>query len=182
MYKGIGEDNSGVWGGVTKLQAGIDQIIGHDEELNGGAARLVEGFVHQPVSEENKPGLILGLDAYIAGVNQANEGAHDLYSGAMTLNGSMQAIIDGTKKLNTGAKTLAAGASQLKSGTSQLVENNSKLTSGAAALAAGASKLDDGHRLLPITAESSQTVHLSSAKARRSLPTVCLRSLPEHWN
>lgn len=165
VYKGIGEDNSGVWGGVTKLQAGIDQIIGeegkNDKKLNGGAARLVEGFVHQPVSEENKPGLILGLDAYIAGVNQANEGAHDLYSGAMTLNGSMQAIIDGTKKLNTGAKTLAAGASQLKSGTSQLVENNSKLTSGAAALAAGASKLDDGMSKL---ASGTQTLADNSGK------------------
>ena len=166
VYSGIGAKEtsgeiSGIWGGVTQLQAGIDQIIGKDEELNGGAARLVEGFVHQPVSEENKPGLILGLDAYIAGVNQANEGAHDLYSGAMTLNGSMQAIIDGTKKLNTGAKTLAAGASQLKSGTSQLVENNSKLTSGAAALAAGASKLDDGMSKL---ASGTQTLADNSGK------------------
>lgn len=166
VYAGIGErigenERSGIWGGVTQLQAGIDQIIGNDKDLNDGAAALVEGFVHQPVSEENKPGLILGLDAYIAGINQANEGAHDLYSGAMTLNGSMQAIIDGTKKLNTGAKTLAAGASQLKSGTSQLVENNNKLTSGAAALAAGASKLDDGMSKL---ASGTQTLTDNSGK------------------
>ena len=166
VYAGIGErigenERSGIWGGVTQLQAGIDQIIGNDKDLNDGAAALVEGFVHQPVNEKEKPGLILGLDAYIAGVNQANEGAHDLYSGAMTLNGSMKTIIDGTKKLDTGAKTLAAGASQLKSGTSQLVENNNKLTSGAAALAAGASKLDDGMSKL---ASGTQTLTDNSGK------------------
>jgi putative membrane protein len=167
VYAGIGEKNerSGIWGGITQLQAGIDQIIGeegkNDKELNGGAAALVEGLVHQPVDETDKPGLILGLDAYTAGVSKANTGAQNLHNGALTLNRSMQVIIERTKKLDTGAKTLAAGASQLKSGTSQLVENNSKLTSGAAALAAGASKLDDGMSKL---ASGTQTLADNSGK------------------
>ena len=163
VYAGIGDENerSGIWGGIIQLQAGIDQLIGKDEELNGGAAALVEGLVHQPVDETDKPGLILGLDAYTAGVSKANTGAQNLHNGALTLNRSMQVIIEGTKKLDTGAKTLAAGASQLKSGTSQLVENNSKLTSGAAALAAGASKLDDGMSKL---ASGTQTLADNSGK------------------
>lgn len=166
VYAGIGEnERSGIWGGITQLQAGIDQIIGdkgeNNKKLNGGASALVEGFVHQPVNEEDKPGLILGLAAYTSGVSDANNGVQNLYNGAMALNGSMQTIIEGTKKLDTGAKTLAAGASQLKSGTSQLVENNNKLTSGAAALAAGASKLDDGMSKL---ASGTQTLTDNSGK------------------
>lgn len=166
VYAGIGVketsgETSGIWGGVTKLQAGIDQIIGNDKDLNDGAARLVDGFQHKPVDKDDAPGLILGIAAYTAGVNEANTGAQNLHNGALTLNRSMQVIIEGTKKLDTGAKTLAAGASQLKSGTSQLVENNSKLTSGAAALAAGASKLDDGMSKL---ASGTQTLADNSGK------------------
>ena len=118
VYNGIGAkdtsgETSGIWGGIIQLQAGIDQIIGKDEELNGGAAALVEGFVHQPVNKEDKkdkPGLILGLAAYTNGVNEVNNGIQKLHGGALILKSSMQEIINGSKKLDAGAKTLASGA------------------------------------------------------------------------
>lgn len=71
-----------------------------------------------------------GLQAYTAGVAQANQGA--------------QALLDGAKKLRSGASELKDGTSELKDGTKELRDGGQELKDGVVELKDGSLELKDG--------------------------------------
>ena len=92
-------------------------------------------------------------------------------------------------KLASGTQTLADNSGKLTDGASQLSEGAAKLADGMSEISSGALELKDG--CIKLNEEGVQKLaklyktdvkSIEKPKARRSLPTVCLRSLPEHWN
>lgn len=71
-----------------------------------------------------------GLQAYTAGVAQANQGA--------------QALLDGARKLRSGASELKDGTSELKDGTKELRDGGQELKDGVVELKDGSLELKDG--------------------------------------
>lgn len=97
-----------------------------DSGMSAIAAELKE--LKEQLDDYNK--FYQGLQAYTAGVAQANQGA--------------QALLDGAKKLRSGASELKDGTSELKDGTKELRDGGQELKDGVVELKDGSLELKDG--------------------------------------
>jgi len=141
----LGALTAGANDGLTKLAAGVGQIVAGLEAVQTGAGQLHTG-----------------LAAGAAGTNQLAAGLHSAKAGSGQLSGGLGQIAAGTGKLSTGTGLLAGGSEALHHGTGQLVAGLQKasdgsvllvngsqdLATGAGLTAAGASQLSAGLKLI----------------------------------
>ncbi|SER06022.1 YhgE/Pip domain-containing protein [Microlunatus flavus] len=81
-------------------------------------------------------------------LDRLNDGAHDVASGAKTLDRGLGSAESGARRLDTGIGTAATGAVQLRDGSGSLASGLHDLSDGAASLHTGLGKLDSGSKTL----------------------------------
>lgn len=131
--------------GANTIQAGITNL---DSSVNGGVYINKDGTT-TTVSQQNS--LKGGLQTYLAGTSQINDGlalldekSSALMTGTGQLKQGTSQLANQTPALTSGISALNQGANQLANGTTALTNNNSTLLGGAGQLAKGASQISDG--------------------------------------
>lgn len=150
----------------AKIKAGLNQMTSKNEEINTGAAALVEGLETLDTKSGDltygATALELGLDNLSQKSTFLNNGAIQLSTGLDTLNENNDALVTGAGQLmlgldtlsqkstfvNNGAYQVMNGASQLSNGLSTLNSNVPALADGVSAIANGSQQLYDGSKSL----------------------------------
>ena len=115
-------------------------------------------------------------------LDRLNDGAHEVASGAKTLDHGLAGAESGARKLDTGIGSAATGADQLSSGSTALASGLHKESGGADALQSGLGRLDSGSKKLaaqldkgtdripsPTAAEQDRAVQVLSSPADVSM-------------
>jgi putative membrane protein len=114
------------------------------DDVKDGAAR-----VHQANQLVQSAGDLAAQAAKASrDLDQLNDGAHDVASGAKTLDAGLTTAESGARKLDTGIGTAATGADQLSSGSATLASGVHDLADGADDLHTGLGTLDSGSKTL----------------------------------
>ena len=138
--------------------ASSNQIAGLMGQLQGA----LYGTSQQPGLIPASSQVAAGAGSVHAGIQQVQQGVHDLQSYNDMLSGGAAALLQGGEQLaggvsqlsagadalNSGAGALADGVTTLNSGSRTLLEGINTLDGGAAALADGANALADGNQAL----------------------------------
>ena len=114
-------------------------------------ASEVRNSVAQEVGTETAAAMIAGFVDVHGSLNEAADGARQLYDGTLSLGDGVLTLADGTTTLVDGGRQLAAGTGELHSGAAQLSgglhelnQGQSRLRDGSRELAAGSSQLQSG--------------------------------------
>lgn len=159
-------------GNLAQLQTAVG-----DQGLRTGVLTLQNGLTQldSKVNDENL-GLVSGLNRYIAGVEQVNNGLAQITQNNDRLNAGSKQLAAGTKSLSNKTPVLIDGISQLHQGTNQLfdgtstlVANNQTLTNGSKELAKGANLIQDGASQL---ANGSMTLGDGLKEAKEGTTTL----------
>lgn len=147
--QGTTPETMGLIQALNTIQSGLDKI---DASVNGGTYKTLNSqnqIVEVNVQKEQS--LAYGVQAYLAGTSQVNDGLKTLTSNNETLVGGSQQLASGTDSLAkqtptlvSGIKALDTGVSTLYDGTTKLVSNNPTLLGGAQALGNGATQMSSG--------------------------------------
>lgn len=145
-------------GSLTKIQNAVGE-----QGLKTGVNTIQNGLheLDTKVNDE-KTGLVTGINTYTKGVEQVNNGLtkitqnnEELYTGSKQLSEGIKNLSNKTPVLIDGITQLHQGTDQLFDGTSALVANNQALTNGSKELAIGANLIQNGSSKL---ADGSMTL------------------------
>ncbi|OZB86041.1 YhgE/Pip domain-containing protein [Microbacterium sp. 13-71-7] len=107
--------------------------------IGSGAVEKIRRSVAEMVGQEAADKLLTGLSDVRGKLEEAADGASQLYDGANT-------AVSGSGQLADGTSQLADGASQLAGGTAQIADGSQQLAAGAATLADGAQQVSAGNQ------------------------------------
>ena len=130
----LGALTAGANDGLTKLAAGVGQIVAGLEAVKSGAGQL-------------RTGLAAGADGtnqLAAGLHSAHTGSGQLASGLGQIAGGTGKVAGGTDLLHHGTGQLVGGLAKAAAGSDQLVNGSQDLATGAGLTAAGAASLSTG--------------------------------------
>ncbi|UJP08984.1 YhgE/Pip family protein [Microbacterium sp. KUDC0406] len=176
---GSAQASAGVADGVTKLSAGMDELLGYCAgrmetdpvcigltQMKDGMPELIDGA---NLSSQAAAGTAAGLGQFDAQATKklstqlstAGSGATALASGLGQLAGGIDQSADGARGLSTGASKIATGNDGIATGAAQLGDGATQLADGATELGSGLDKLAGG------TGDLADGLHTASS----SLPS-----------
>ncbi|PZF84321.1 hypothetical protein [Jiangella anatolica] len=144
-------DRETLYGGLNSLTHAITSGDG----ILSGLVRLQCGLSNERgICDQDRPGLLQGLDLLDGGIEQLVSGVVQSVQGGVgepddtpadeTLRGGVNGLSDGVDQIIAGGDALLAGLLQLTDGAHQLHAGNLQISDGAGELAAGAAAAADG--------------------------------------
>ncbi|MFC6294468.1 YhgE/Pip family protein [Lactiplantibacillus daoliensis] len=143
-----------------KITTGLTQLAASTLTLNTGNKQLVIGLNHylkgvdQALSGSQK--LASGVKSYTTGVTQANQAAEKLATGSAILQTGTWGYVNGVEQANTGVQTLQQNLTTLNQKTTALTHGTAELASNSQQFEQGLKQLNAGSQQLTTALDQIQ--------------------------